>query len=83
VKQVNSIFAKTGVTVFETMSRLAMETGAINLGQGFPGELGPENLRRVAADAIMEGPNQYVRFCFSKRDSVLDAALDKLRDFFA
>lgn len=59
MKSVNSLFAKTGVTVFETMSRLAMETGAINLGQGFPDELGPENLRRAAADAIIEGPNQY------------------------
>ena len=26
--------------------------------------------------------NQYVRFCFSKRDSVLDAALEKLQNFF-
>jgi len=59
VKPTNSLFAKTGVTVFETMSRLAMETGAINLGQGFPDDLGPENLRRAAADAIMAGPNQY------------------------
>ena len=59
MKPVNSLFAKTGVTVFETMSRLAMETGAINLGQGFPDELGPENLRRAAADAILDGPNQY------------------------
>jgi aspartate/methionine/tyrosine aminotransferase len=60
-----------------------METGATNLGQGFPDQLGPQNLRRTAADAIMKGPNQYVRLCFSKRDSVLDAALDKLRDSFA
>ncbi len=59
MKPTNSLFAKTGVTVFETMSRLAMETGAINLGQGFPDDLGPENLRRAAADAIMAGPNQY------------------------
>ena len=59
MKPTNSLFAQTGVTVFETMSRLAMETGAINLGQGFPDDLGPENLRRAAADAIMQGPNQY------------------------
>ncbi len=59
MKPTNSLFATTGVTVFETMSRLAMETGAINLGQGFPDDLGPENLRRAAAEAIMEGPNQY------------------------
>lgn len=59
MKPANSIFSNTGVTVFETMSRLAMETGAINLGQGFPDELGPENLRIAAAEAVMEGPSQY------------------------
>lgn len=59
MKSTNAIFANAGVTVFETMSQLAMETGAINLGQGFPDELGPENLRMAAALAIEEGPNQY------------------------
>ncbi|MBM3677845.1 MAG: aminotransferase [Actinobacteria bacterium] len=41
------------------MSRLAAEHGAVNLGQGFPDEDGPEDVRRVAAEAILEGPNQY------------------------
>ena len=59
MKPANSIFSKTGVTVFETMSRLAMECGSINLGQGFPDELGPENLRQKAAEAVIEGPSQY------------------------
>ena len=59
MKPTNSVLSGYGVTVFETMSRLAMETGAINLGQGFPDENGPENLRRLAADAVIEGPNQY------------------------
>jgi len=59
MKPTNSIFAKTGVTVFETMSQLAMEVGAINLGQGFPDDVGPENLRQAAADAVIEGPSQY------------------------
>ena len=59
MKPTNSIFAKTGVTVFETMSQLAMEVGAINLGQGFPDDVGPENLRQAAANAVIEGPNQY------------------------
>ena len=58
MKPTNSIFAKTGVTVFETMSQLAMEVGAINLGQGFPDDVGPENLRQAAANAVIEGPNQ-------------------------
>jgi N-succinyldiaminopimelate aminotransferase len=59
MKPANSIFSKTGVTVFETMSRLAMECQSINLGQGFPDELGPEILRQKAAEAVVEGPSQY------------------------
>jgi N-succinyldiaminopimelate aminotransferase len=59
MKPANSILSSYGVTVFETMSRLAIETGAINLGQGFPDEDGPEELRRIAAEAAIEGPNQY------------------------
>lgn len=59
MKPANSILAGYGVTVFETMSRLAMETGAINLGQGFPDEDGPEHLRRLAAESAIDGPNQY------------------------
>jgi len=59
MKPKNSILSGYGVTVFETMSRLAAEASAINLGQGFPDDNGPENLRRFAASAIVEGPNQY------------------------
>lgn len=59
MKSANSIFSNAGVTVFETMSRLAMEHKSINLGQGFPDGDGPEDLRRIAADAIIDGPNQY------------------------
>lgn len=53
------VFADMPVTVFETMSGLAREHGAINLGQGFPDDQGPESLRRLAADALMTGSNQY------------------------
>jgi len=59
MKPANSILSSYGVTVFETMSRLAMEHGAINLGQGFPDSNGPKDLRDVAAKAIIDGPNQY------------------------
>ena len=53
------VFADMPVTIFETMSGLAREHGAINLGQGFPDDQGPEELRRLAADALMTGSNQY------------------------
>ena len=46
-------------TIFATMSELAAETGAVNLGQGFPDTDGPAELREVAVAAIREGHNQY------------------------
>ena len=55
----NPIFADLPTTVFETMSRLARETGAVNLGQGFPDDPGPADVRRKAAEAVMDGWNQY------------------------
>ena len=59
MKPANSVLSGLGTTVFEVMSRLAMEHGAINLGQGFPDQDGPEDVRRAAAEAAVEGPNQY------------------------
>ncbi|MCG8492249.1 MAG: hypothetical protein MI743_11585 [Sneathiellales bacterium] len=59
VKQTNSVLSSFGTTIFETMSALAKETGAINLGQGFPDEDGPEDIRAQAAKFFMDGPNQY------------------------
>src|SRR5919112_2396215 len=55
----NPMFANLPTTIFEVMSSLARETGAINLGQGFPDDPGPEDVRRVAADAVLGGYNQY------------------------
>ncbi len=55
----NPIFANLPTTVFEEMSGLARDTGAINLGQGFPDDPGPEAIRRAAADAVLNGYNQY------------------------
>ena len=48
-----------GVTIFEEMTTLAMQTGAINLGQGFPDEDGPAEIKAAAQAAIAEGSNQY------------------------
>lgn len=55
----NPIFSSLPTTVFEEMSGLARELGAVNLGQGFPDDPGPEGLRAKAADAVMNGYNQY------------------------
>lgn len=46
-------------TIFAEMSALAAETGAINLGQGFPDEDGPAEVLDAARDAIAGGMNQY------------------------
>jgi aspartate/methionine/tyrosine aminotransferase len=55
----NPLFANIPTTIFEVMSSLARDTGAINLGQGFPDDPGPEDVRRKAADAVLNGYNQY------------------------
>jgi len=55
----NSVYAALGTTIFSVMSGLAQERGAVNLGQGFPDEPGPEAIRRRAADAAIFGDNQY------------------------
>jgi aspartate/methionine/tyrosine aminotransferase len=55
----NSVYASLGTTVFEVMSRLAAERGAVNLGQGFPEEDGPRDILEAAARATLDSPNQY------------------------
>lgn len=55
----NPIFSALPTTIFETMSRLAREHAAVNLGQGFPDDPGPEDVRRKAAEAVVSGWNQY------------------------
>jgi len=46
-------------SIFAEMSALAMRTGAINLGQGFPDEDGPAVVLEAARQAISDGVNQY------------------------
>ncbi len=48
-----------GTTVFAEMSALAELTGAINLGQGFPDQDGPDEVAEAAVAAIRAGRNQY------------------------
>ncbi|WP_342108485.1 aminotransferase [Methylobacterium sp. SI9] len=55
----NPVFATLPTTVFETMSRLARAHGAINLGQGFPDDPGPADIRQHGARALVDGWNQY------------------------
>ncbi|MFF1811943.1 pyridoxal phosphate-dependent aminotransferase [Streptomyces sp. NPDC058251] len=56
----NRRLAEFGTTVFAEMSALAVSTGAINLGQGFPDTDGPEEVREAAVRALRDGRgNQY------------------------
>ncbi|MEU1754949.1 pyridoxal phosphate-dependent aminotransferase [Micromonospora matsumotoense] len=48
-----------GTTVFAEMSALAVRTGAVNLGQGFPDTDGPPEMLAAAAEALRCGHNQY------------------------
>ena len=48
-----------GTTIFAEMSALAVRTGAVNLGQGFPDTDGPAEMLAAAADALRGGHNQY------------------------
>jgi N-succinyldiaminopimelate aminotransferase len=59
VKHGNRGLSAYGTTIFEVMSRLAREHGAINLGQGFPDGNGPDDVRAAAARALEDRPNQY------------------------
>ncbi|MBR2119003.1 MAG: aminotransferase [Afipia sp.] len=56
---VNRIFADLPNTIFDVMSQAARDLNAINLGQGFPEDPGPLDVREKAADAVLNGYNQY------------------------
>jgi N-succinyldiaminopimelate aminotransferase len=48
-----------GTSIFAEMSALALGTGSINLGQGFPDVDGPDVIKQAVVDAIWAGRNQY------------------------
>lgn len=56
----NRRLAEFGTTIFAEMTALAVRTGSINLGQGFPDTDGPEEVREAAVRALRAGHgNQY------------------------
>ena len=50
---------KVGTTIFTVMSQLAVEHGAVNLGQGFPDFPVPRRLVEALDEAMRAGHNQY------------------------
>jgi N-succinyldiaminopimelate aminotransferase len=59
MRALNRTYARLGTTVFEAMSRLAAAHDAVNLGQGFPDDRGPDDVLRAAAEALLHAGNQY------------------------
>lgn len=59
MKSVNSVMSMYGTTIFEVMSVLAREHGAINLGQGFPDTDGPSDMKQAANAHMVDNLNQY------------------------
>jgi methionine transaminase len=57
---IQSKLPNIGATIFTTMSVLAVEHNAINLGQGFPDYAMNENLVELVNKAMKDGHNQYV-----------------------
>lgn len=55
----NPIYEQMQTSVFERMSSLATQHGAVNLGQGFPDFGWPDAILEAAALAVKEGSNQY------------------------
>jgi methionine aminotransferase len=56
---ISSRLPKVGTTIFSTMSALAQEHGAVNLGQGFPDFDGAPALMQAVKNALDAGHNQY------------------------
>jgi N-succinyldiaminopimelate aminotransferase len=59
VKTSSARIAGLGTTIFAEMSALAVRTGAVNLGQGFPDTDGPSSVVAAAVSALRGGRNQY------------------------
>ena len=55
----NPLYEQMQTSVFERMSGLATQHGAVNLGQGFPDFGWPDEILEAAAKAVVEGSNQY------------------------
>ena len=57
--QIETKLPKVGTTIFTVMSQLALEHGAVNLGQGFPDFAVPDFLIEELDKAMRAGRNQY------------------------
>ncbi len=59
MKTPSTLLSAQQLTIFTVMSALAVQHGAINLGQGFPDTEGPRALIDAAQQALADNRNQY------------------------
>jgi len=59
MKPTSTVLSQYGETIFATMSRLARENNALNLGQGIPEDGEPADIIAHAAEALTTQSNQY------------------------
>jgi len=78
-----------GTTVFAEFTALAIATGAVNLGQGFPNFAAPDFVKEAARTAIAADLNQYARSAGHPRlvqalaqvySPLFDRTLDPMRE---
>jgi N-succinyldiaminopimelate aminotransferase len=72
--------AGLGTTIFTEMTALAVRTGAINLGQGFPDTDGPAAVIDAAVAALRGGENQYAPL--PGVPALREAVLEHQRDWY-
>lgn len=58
-KPLNTLFSSLPTTIFSVMSQLAVAHNSVNLGQGFPDEEGPAEMKRLAGQTLFDHHNQY------------------------
>lgn len=58
-KPLNDTFSCLPPSIHEVMTRLSLKHNSVNLGQGFPDDEGPDSMKRVAGEALLQYPNQY------------------------
>ncbi|MGH7748491.1 MAG: aminotransferase class I/II-fold pyridoxal phosphate-dependent enzyme, partial [Candidatus Dormibacteria bacterium] len=77
--------AGTETTIFTEMTALAVRTGAVNLGQGFPDRDGPQQMLDAAKDAISAGHNQYppLNGIPALWDAIVEQRADRYRTYYS
>nr|QKY14876.1 pyridoxal phosphate-dependent aspartate aminotransferase (PLPAT) [Polytomella parva] len=58
-KGLNPKITSLPTTIFEVMTKLSIAHNSVNLGQGFPDDEGPESMKKIAGDALVDFHNQY------------------------